>query len=340
MPAVRSNLADFLIGLAGDPVRRCAYEVEPSRTAHEAGLSDAAIAALRSGSDVQINSVVAHELGTTIAAAAGSTAPSGPGCLTVVGVGITLIEHVTLEAVAAISHSALVMYLIPTPVIVAWLHTQHPRVESLADAYSPDKLREATYEEMTERVLARVRAGWRVCFAISGHPGVGVHASHAAVRRARMEGFGARMIPGVSAEASLVADLGLDPVALGWQNFEATDFVTCRHDVDTSAGLILWQPGVVGITTAWPLPTPHRPGLRRLIAALKTYYPTSHELVVYEASTVGICEPRIVPVRLRDLAEAPISPSTTLFVPPAQPVSPRSRQPRRRMGRHNRAAVR
>ena len=50
--------------------------------------------------------------------------------------------------------------------------------------------------EMVEEILAAVREGKRVCAVFYGHPGVYVKPSHEAVRRARKEGFEARMLPG------------------------------------------------------------------------------------------------------------------------------------------------
>src|SRR5437773_2103233 len=78
---------------------------------------------------------------------------------------------------------------------------------------APGKPRRETYAEMVEELLAPVRAGHNVCAAFYGHPGVFVNPGHEAIRRARAEGFPARMLPAVSALDCLVADLGIDPAA-------------------------------------------------------------------------------------------------------------------------------
>jgi hypothetical protein len=57
-------------------------------------------------------------------------------------------------------------------------------------------------------------------------------------------GVSARMLPGVSAEDNLIADLGVDPAGL--QSYEATGFLVYKYRFDTSAGLVLWQVGVLG----------------------------------------------------------------------------------------------
>ena len=102
---------------------------------------------------------------------------------------------------------------------------------------------------MAEAILEPVRAGKRVCAAFYGHPGVFVLPSHEAIARARAEGFDATMLPGVSAEDCLVADLGVDPARNGLQSYEAGDFLRRRPAIEPTTALVLWQIGVVGART-------------------------------------------------------------------------------------------
>src|SRR2546429_6584747 len=53
-------------------------------------------------------------------------------------------------------------------------------------------------------------------------------------RQAREEGFEAEMLPAVSAEDCLFADLGVDPGDEGCQSFEATSFLLFRSEEHTS----------------------------------------------------------------------------------------------------------
>ena len=54
------------------------------------------------------------------------------------------------------------------------------------------------------------------------------------------------MLPGISAEDCLFADLGVDPAEAGCQSYEATRFLERRPAIEPRAALILWQIGVVG----------------------------------------------------------------------------------------------
>ena len=171
-----------------------------------------------------------------------------------------------------------------------------------------------------EEILAAVREGKRVCAVFYGHPGVYVQPSHDAVRRAREESFEARMLPAVSAEDCLVADLGVDPGECGWQSWEATGFLLHGFRPDPTAGLVLWQVDGIG-KLDWSLEADPR-GLVVLADVLAELYPPEHELVFYRASIYPIAAAEITRVRLDELATLPSAPAGTLYVPPltARPV--------------------
>ena len=64
-------------------------------------------------------------------------------------------------------------------------------------------------------MLQEVRLGKVVVGVFYGHPGIFVAPSHRAISIARAEGYEAKMLPAVSAEDSLYADLGVDPSRCG-----------------------------------------------------------------------------------------------------------------------------
>jgi uncharacterized protein YabN with tetrapyrrole methylase and pyrophosphatase domain len=237
------------------------------------------------------------------------------GSLTVVGTGISMGVHLTPEARAAIDRSDEFVYLAADPVAEEWLRRLHPQSTSLGSAYRVGEPREDIYERIVERMLEPVRAGGRVTAAFYGHPGVFVTPSHEAIRRARAEGHAARMLPAVSAEDCLFADLGVDPAATGCLSYDATDFLLRSRLVDTSCALILWQITVIGDLTA--LAQPRLDNVPVLVERLLEHYPSDHEVVVYEASPYPVADPVIERIRLGELPGAPLTPLSTLYVPPA-----------------------
>jgi uncharacterized protein YabN with tetrapyrrole methylase and pyrophosphatase domain len=189
-----------------------------------------------------------------------------------------------------------------------------PDARSLYDHYEPGLHRQEIYDRMTETMLHEVRREQTVCAAFYGHPGIFVYPSHEAVRRARAEGFAARMLPAVSAEDCLFADLGVDPGATGCQSYEATDFLLRRRQVDPTAMLILWQVSVIGERLYSRGPRPLR--LSVLVDYLRTWYDGDHTVTLYEASPYPIAEPVIQSLTLEQLGEAKLGPLATLYVPP------------------------
>jgi hypothetical protein len=241
------------------------------------------------------------------------------GSLIVVGTGIKTVGHLTLETIAWLKAADKVLYVVGDPIAEAVIAQLNPKgAESLSGLYAEGKPRIQTYNQMVERVLECVRSGMLTCFASYGHPGVFVHASHASIRRARSEGFAAKMLPGVSSEDCLFADLGLDPGWRGCQSFEATDFLINGRNLDPRSSLILWQIGVLGEWT-YKKDKYNLSALPLLIERLLHYYPPIHVSYLYEAATFVGCEPTIFPVPIEKLQEAPLSVGSTLYVPPAYP---------------------
>ena len=236
------------------------------------------------------------------------------GRLIVVGTGIGA-ARLTAEARAAIEAADELLYLIPDSISVLAVEQLNPRSRSLADCYVEGEQRRDAYARMVEAMLEPVRSGKLVCAAFYGHPGVFSLPPHEAIKQARSEGFEATMLPGISAEDCLFADLGVDPAEAGCQSYEATRFLERRPAIEPRAALVLWQIGVVG--SANHSAEFQAPRLPELIERLRELYPDEHEVVVYEASSFVGVAPLIRPTPLAELAAA-VTPASTLYVPPVE----------------------
>jgi hypothetical protein len=242
------------------------------------------------------------------------------GSLIVVGTGIRTVGHLTMEAIAWIKMADKVLYVVGDPIAEATIAELNPAAaESLSPMYAEGKPRIQTYNEMVERILECVRSGMLTCLACYGHPGVFVYPSHEAIRRARAEGFVARMLPGISSEDCLFADLGVDPGLHGCQSFEATDFLLNRRSIDPSSSLVLWQIGVLGDSTFQKYQY-DLSAFSLLVERLLQFYPATHVVYLYEAATLPNVEPIIVPVSVSALSPVGMSAGFTLYVPPAYPT--------------------
>jgi hypothetical protein len=166
------------------------------------------------------------------------------------------------------------------------------------------------------RVLDSLTTNDIVCFVLYGHPGVFVYPSHEVIRRAKLAGHDAQMLPGISAEDCLFADIGIDPARLGCCTFEATDFLLYGRVFDPRSYLILWQVGLIGDIT-FKLDGYDTPNVEPLVQRLSRSYPLDHDLIVYEASQYAVCAPRVDHVSLQNLASEKLTAISTLVVPPA-----------------------
>ncbi len=245
-----------------------------------------------------------------------------PGSLVAVGTGIRVVGQLTVEAIASMKTADKLLYCVGDPIaehVVKSLNKEG--AESLYGFYAEGKPRIETYEEMIQKTLSCVRSGLRTCVALYGHPGVFAWPAHESIRRARAEGYPAKMLPAVSAEDCLFADVGIDPAMYGCQSYEATDFMMNSRVIDPTSIVILWQIGVVGDwsfkktlydTSSMPL----------LMERLSQFYPSTHYAIVYEAAVYPGCDPVIRQIPLFSLPWAGVTAISTLCIPPARAPVP------------------
>jgi hypothetical protein len=315
---IPSELSGFLVDLSVDPARLAAYIDDPGAAMDAAGLDRRSRNALGSGSAQNVWDVLSdrpsahHEVASR---RPDESEGAARGSLTVVGTGVS-VGQLTVEAIAWIKQADAVCYLVSDPVAEEAIRRLNPRgAVSLRKHYGEGVRRERSYEAMVEHILTCVRAGLRTCAAFYGHPGVYTFPSHESIRQARQEGFEARMLPSVSAEDCLFADLGVDPAVSGCQSYEATDFLVHLRTPDTSAQLILWQVGAVGDWT-YRAKAYELPAFPLLVARLREFYAPSHEVVVYEAAVLPGVAPRIARIPLGAITAADVTARSTLYVPP------------------------
>jgi hypothetical protein len=213
-----------------------------------------------------------------------------------------------------IAQASKVLYLVADQVSEEFVRKLNPTAESLEDLYQKGKLRIEIYEEMVEKILSCLEKSGDLCVVFYGHPGVLCYPTHQALKRAEQKGIPARMLPGVSALDNLIADLGIDPAGL--QSHEVTSFLIYGYRFDTTAGLVLWQIGVLG-ETRWDPPHPAVHGRLKVLADYLTgFYGSDHPVFLYQAAAIPAGRPEIERLSLADLPGAKHIEGATLYVPP------------------------
>lgn len=242
------------------------------------------------------------------------------GSLVVVGSGIALGRHVSERTVSEVRYADTV-FVMTDAFAREWLEGLRPDIQSLQCFYGDGKDRRQTYREMDTAIMEAVRDGKRVCAVFYGHPGVFADVPHEVIRKARAEGFEARMEPGVSAEACLYADLGMDPGDRGIQGFEATQFLVFDRVIDPTALLILWQVALAGDLSCTQFDAD--PGrLAVLRDKLLRWYRPDTDVILYEAAQLPMGGFRADHLALNDLPGAEFKEYTTLVIPPVQSLTP------------------
>jgi tetrapyrrole methylase family protein/MazG family protein len=235
--------------------------------------------------------------------------------LVLVGTGIKFLSHLTTEAITYIKQSDKVLFLVNDPAIKEWIMSHNANAESLEFFYAQHELRKDNYKDITDYILTELRKQQHVCVVLYGHPSVFAKPGLAAIKIAQAESFYARILPGISAEACLFADLLIDPGSHGCHSFEATDFLLYKRTFDPHGHLILWQINAIGVLNN-PEHHDHRKGTQLLVTHLKNVYPDNHPVIVYEAAQYPGFEPTINRLSLSELPNSSLSKLSTLYVPP------------------------
>ena len=249
-----------------------------------------------------------------------------PGRLVIVGSGVKSIAHMTLETVSHLQTADKVFYCVADPVTELYIQKLNPNSTDLHRYYGNGKIRTITYVQMAEVMLREVRQGFYVVGCFYGHPGVFAHPTHRALSIARNEGYEATMLPGISAEDCLFADLNIDPSRPGCQILGATDLVYRERPLALDCHVILFQVGAFG-ESGFSFKGLDRSKLPLLIDRLLNDYGPEHTVIDYVASTLSFVESQCKTYKIKDFKDPEVLKTitgvSTFYLPPKirRPVS-------------------
>jgi precorrin-3B methylase len=236
----------------------------------------------------------------------------------IAGLGVATTVQVTREVEQAVRASREVLYLDTGVATREYLEGLCPRVTSLyEETYFEERWRETGYERTAARVIEAALDHAPVTFAIHGHPLIAAHPPFLAMERARAAGLRVRVLPGVSAIDTILADLRLDPVVHGFQMYEATDLLLRRRPLQADVPALIWQIGPLETCLhTQRLSRPER--FARFVAHLRLYYPPRHEVVAIYCSPHPLLPPTVLRFALEDMGRhaAQIHSGFSLYVPP------------------------
>ena len=235
--------------------------------------------------------------------------------LVLAGSGIKTISHITNEVMAAVISADLVLYLLNEPISEQWIIKHAKNAVSLSEIYFSYDKRVAAYDAIADEIVRNFNEYNNICVVFYGHPTIFAAPGIKAIQIAESIGIQCSILPAVSADGCLFADLKIDPGKGGCFSIDATELLLYQRPIDSKSHVILWQIGLIG-NFEKPSKGFNQKALDLLIEHLLTYYDEKTQAVLYEAALYPRIAPKLIEFNLPDLSKQALSPISTLYIPP------------------------
>ena len=235
--------------------------------------------------------------------------------LALVGSGIKSISHFTTEFKTYTTQADKVLYLVNEPITKQWIQRYCKLSEALDPIYFSEKNRQTAYNKIRDKILSELEIYPFITVVLYGHPTVFADPGLQAIMIAQNNSVETVILPGISTESCLYADLKIDPGQFGCFHIEATELLLYDKIIDPTSHICIWQLGMLGNSSV-PLPNQTPNHLKLLVNKLKNYYPKEHNAILYEASMYPGVEPKIHTFPLGDMEIQNIGTLSTLYIKP------------------------
>jgi Tetrapyrrole (Corrin/Porphyrin) Methylases len=240
--------------------------------------------------------------------------------LYVIGLGVKIPGHTTIEAAEAMSRCARIYSIVQEPSAV-WLPSavRATPVVNLLSMYIEGALRIENYQRVANAILEGLKEAAVVGYVTYGNPLAYDSVAQMLVRNARRDSIPFQVVPGISSIDTILCDLGID-MAPGVQIYEASWLVASRTPLNPSVAAILLQLGHFGSARAHYRDRRPIEALKDLVEYLSGFYQPSHAAFLVQSSNSsrpaaikqvrldGLCE-----IGARDWAES-------VYIPALQPT--------------------
>lgn len=234
--------------------------------------------------------------------------------LALIGSGIKSISHLTIEAQAYIKQADCVLHLVNEPIFESWLKKHTRYCESLEPLYFLHNKRIDSYREITNKIIKQLEVHDFVSVVIYGHPTIFAQPGLEAIKIAKEKNIETIIIPGISAEDCLFAELAVDPSQNGCFSIEAMNFLAFDTIFDKYCDIVIWQLGMIG--NLGPIfKQDSQEGLKLIQEKLLKIHSDNHRAVLFEAALYPGVRSKIVEFPLALLIEQEINSLSTLYIP-------------------------
>ena len=246
------------------------------------------------------------------------------GYVVVVGAGIRVPGHLTLESLDALSRCDEI-HTILTPELAALL-PRHlaPKIRSLWGHYRPGVLRREAYAHEVDAILAAAARGQRVAYLTVGNPVLFDSVTQGLLATSVQRGVEVQVLSALSAIDAIYTDLRQD-IAPGCQIYDASSIVAYGIQLRPDVPCLLLQPDMFGTSyvAIGHQPEPH--AMRPLKDFLLQFYPPGHVVTYVTSGVTARDKSRLVEFPLAELGgtdDAPQTPGASLFIPAAREPMP------------------
>jgi uncharacterized protein YabN with tetrapyrrole methylase and pyrophosphatase domain len=225
--------------------------------------------------------------------------------LYIIGLGVSIPEHLTVQASEAMSSCSKLFSIVQEPVDV-WLPAEKVgkiEIVNLLDCYVDGSLRIDNYKRAAEVVLAATGNGGTIGYVTYGNPMAYDSVAQLLVQMAKDSGRSARVVPGISSLDSILCDIKVD-LAPAIQVFEASWLLAFEIAPRTDTQAILVQMGSFGSYRAHYGQRLDGGALTGLVNHLTSVYPKNHRVSLVRSTATGEQPEKITTFPLEQLSEA------------------------------------
>ena len=251
--------------------------------------------------------------------------PDSEPDLFVIGLGVMVPGHVTVQATRAMTRCSRLFSIVQEPTHL-WLPEDRVGRIDVVNAlrwYEEDNLRTQNYDRVARRIFESLSPGQTLGYVTYGNPMAYDRVAQHLADYAREVGFAVQIIPGISSLDTVFCDLQVD-LAPGLQVFEASWLVVCQIQPRTDIALLLMQVGVFGSLRTHYTKRQDGKSLSGLADCLLSSYPTSHLVSLVRSTGVEGQPSNIRQVALKDLCTVSSEDlsGASLYVPPVAKSRP------------------
>jgi len=228
-----------------------------------------------------------------------------PYDLYIIGLGVSIPEHLTIQARDAMSSCRKLFSIVQEPISL-WLPPEKigkVEVINLLDSYVDGSIRMENYNRAAEMVLEASGNGNSVGYVTYGNPMAYDSVAQIIAKRAFESGRSARVVPGISSLDSILCDIQVD-MAPAIQVFEASWLLAFEIVPRVDTHVILVQMGSFGSYRAHYGHRLDGGALTDLVHHLTSVYPKDHRVSLVRSTASGEHPEKISSFTLGRLSDA------------------------------------